>query len=142
MIVMYLRRHYSLLVALNSFANSRVKFTNRNKSFFSNIYAWRHTKDSLRRLDIALIICKLKRIFPLILFDSTEHLLIHFANETWLGGLMQYNVSIWKVYGKIKTFNEKQSQSRRTNLCSLLASWDNIFLFTLFQKLHIVIQQC
>jgi len=40
--------------------------------------------------NIARIICKLERLLPLAFFDSMEHLPIHLAHETRLGGLVQY----------------------------------------------------
>jgi len=40
--------------------------------------------------------------------------------------------------GGIKTFCKNQSQSGRINLWSLLALWNNIFLFSLFQELHLI----
>ena len=41
-------------------------------------------------VDIALILCKLERIFPPTFFDIIVHLMIHFPKEALLGGPIHY----------------------------------------------------
>ena len=41
-------------------------------------------------VDIALILCKLKHIFPPAFFDIMVHLMIHLPKEALLGGLVHY----------------------------------------------------
>jgi hypothetical protein len=50
------------------------------------------SKESILSLkeNIAVLICKLEKIFPRGFFDPMQHLIIHLADEAFLGGPVQY----------------------------------------------------
>ena len=60
--------------------------------FFKELTSTNLSIDGLRKLEsnIAIILCKLERIFPPSFFDSMEHLPIHLPYEAIVGGPVQY----------------------------------------------------
>jgi hypothetical protein len=60
--------------------------------FHRQLCAKQISKESILSLkeNIAVLICKLEKIFPLGFFDPMQHLIIHLADEAFLGGPVQY----------------------------------------------------
>ena len=60
--------------------------------FFKHLCSNTLKKTDLVRMqeNIAVILCKLEKIFPSSFFDVMEHLPIHLAEEALLGGPVQY----------------------------------------------------
>jgi hypothetical protein len=60
--------------------------------FFRDICSSKLNVDHVERLEmnIAETICKLEMIFPLLFFDSIEHVPVHLPYEIKVGGPVQY----------------------------------------------------
>jgi hypothetical protein len=60
--------------------------------FFRDICSSKLNVDHVERLEMNIVetICKLEMIFPLLFFDSIEHLPVHLPYEIKVGGPVQY----------------------------------------------------
>jgi hypothetical protein len=60
--------------------------------FFRDICSSKLNVDHVERLEMNIVetICKLEMIFPLLFFDSIEHLPVHLLYEIKVGGPVQY----------------------------------------------------
>ena len=60
--------------------------------FFKSLGSTVLKVDELQEMqrNISIILCKLERVFPPRFFNVMEQLPIHFAEEAYLGGLVQY----------------------------------------------------
>ena len=60
--------------------------------FYRQLCAKQISKDYILALEqnIAVLICKLEKIFPPGFFNPMQHLVIHLAHEALLGGPIQY----------------------------------------------------
>jgi len=60
--------------------------------FYRQLCAKQISKESILSLkeNIAVLICKLEKIFPPGFFNPMQHLIIHLADEALLGGPVQY----------------------------------------------------
>ena len=60
--------------------------------FFRDLTCTELTKATVASMssEIAVIICKLERMFPPDFFDSMEHLPVHLPYEAFLGGPVHY----------------------------------------------------
>jgi len=60
--------------------------------FFKDICSTKLNVDHIERLETNIVetLCKLEMIFPPLVFDSMEHLLIHLPFEAKVGGSVQY----------------------------------------------------
>ena len=60
--------------------------------FFRDICSSKLNVDHVERLEMNIVetICKLEMIFPLLFFDSIEHVPVHLPYEIKVGGPVQY----------------------------------------------------
>jgi hypothetical protein len=88
-----LKRERVLPVAFRGFLPDDIWTCLAELSYFCRqLCAKQISKDSILALEenIAVLICKLEKIFPPSFFNPMQHLVIHLAHEALLGGPIQY----------------------------------------------------
>jgi hypothetical protein len=82
-----------LLVMFRGYLNDDVwKALAELSNFYRQLCAKEIKKEVMEKLEkeIPVLICKLKKIFPLGWFNPMQHLLVHLPYEAKLGGPQQY----------------------------------------------------